>query len=194
MPSFTTHTVATAPASSRPLLAQIEAAWGFLPNLHAVLAESPEALEGYHRLFGLAGGTGFTPAEQQLAFLVFSVFHGCAYCTMGHTWLARQAGLDEASVQALRGGGTLADPRMEALRAFALRLVGTRGQVGSDALASFLDAGFERRHVLDLLVILAAKVISNYADHIAGTPREAFMHDPALAWSADRAAAGGHVE
>jgi len=194
MMSFSVHTPDTAPEASRPLLAEVEATWGFLPKLHAVLAESPGALEGYNRSFSLAGATDFTPAEQQVAFLVFSVFHGCEYCTMGHTWLARQAGLDEASVQALRVGRTLADPRLEALRAFALRLVTERGHVGADALDAFQRAGFEQRHALDLLVVLAAKTISNYANHMAETPREAFMQDPALAWTADLVLNGGQAE
>jgi hypothetical protein len=40
--------------------------------------------------------------------------------------------------------------------------------------------------VMDLLVLIAAKTISNYANHLAHTPAEAFMADPAFGWVAPR--------
>ena len=184
MTTFTVHTPDTAPDAARATLAAVEKSWGFLPKLHAVLAESPAALDAYATLFDIAARSGLTPAELQVAYLTFSVFHGCEYCTMGHTWLARNAGLDEASVQALRGGRALPDARLEALRVFADALVRRRGDVGDAAVDAFIAAGYRRSDALDLLVVLAAKTISNYANHIAHTPHEAFMADPSLAWRA----------
>ena len=48
---FTYHTKATAPEASRPWLPD-----GFIPNLSAIMAESPTLLEGYKRLWELATG------------------------------------------------------------------------------------------------------------------------------------------
>ena len=42
---FTLHEKATAPAASVDILNSIQKGWGFVPNLHRVLAESPAALE-----------------------------------------------------------------------------------------------------------------------------------------------------
>ncbi|UUP18419.1 carboxymuconolactone decarboxylase family protein [Nitratireductor thuwali] len=184
MHDFPIHSLDSAPEASRGLLAEIETRWGFLPKLHAALAESPAALRAYEALFSLAEQTGFTPAERQVVFLTVSTFHGCGYCTAAHTFLARQAGLDEGELQALRSGRPLTGRRLESLRRFTLAVVRDRGDPGSQEVEAFLSAGFDEANVLDLLVIIAAKTISNYANHIVGTPMEEFMADPALAWSA----------
>ncbi len=86
MTTFTLHTVETAPEGSKAQLAAATKAWGFTPTLHATLAESPAALIGYDTLFGLVAQSTLTPQEQQVAFLTMTVFSGCAYCTMGHTY------------------------------------------------------------------------------------------------------------
>ena len=45
-----------------------------------------------------------------------------------------------------------------------------RGQVDARAVQSFLDAGFTRRHVLEVILGIAQKVMSNYTNHVAQTP------------------------
>lgn len=189
MTDFAVHTPETAPEASREALAATAKAWGFVPKLHGILAESPAALKAYDALFALVDETGLSPAERQTAFLAVSVFHGCEYCTMGHTYLARQAGLGAEAIEALRAGGAPADARLGALARFTRAVVERRGEVDAAALEDFLGAGFTRANVLDVITVIATKTISNYVNHIAHTPRETFMADPALAWTAPRPAA-----
>jgi uncharacterized peroxidase-related enzyme len=184
MTDFPVHTLDDAPEGARETLARVAATWGFVPNLQAILAESPAALKAYEALFALAAETGLTPAERQVVFLTASVFHGCAYCTMGHTFLAGKAGVPAEAVAALRAGALPEDARLRALAGFARRVLETRGDAGDAAVDAFVAAGFTRANVLDILVIVAAKTISNYANHMARTPKEGFMSDPALAWTA----------
>ena len=40
--AFTRHTAETAPAASQPILDGVKTAFGFVPNLQATMAESPE--------------------------------------------------------------------------------------------------------------------------------------------------------
>lgn len=184
MRTFTVHTLASAPEASRARLADVTKAWGFTPKLHAILAESPVALDAYDTLFGLVGRSTLTAAEQQVVYLAVNVFHGCEYCTAGHTYLARAAHLEEAAIQALRNGTPIADPRLQALRTFAEQVLGTRGRVGDEAVGDFLGAGFTRENVLEVVTVIATKTISNYVNHITHTPLESFMADPALRWVA----------
>lgn len=186
MTTFTVHTAETAPEASKPLLAATKKAWGFVPTLHGMLAESPTALAAYDALFGLVAKSSLSPAEQQVAYLAINVFHECEYCTAGHTYLARNARVPEDAVQALRAGAPIADARLEALRVFATAVVRERGFVGDAAVDAFLAAGFTRENVLEVIVVAATKTISNYTNHITHTPKEAFMSDPALAWTAPR--------
>jgi AhpD family alkylhydroperoxidase len=186
MTRFDLHTPATAPEASKPLLARTKAGWGFIPTLHATLAESPTALEAYDTLFGLVAASTLSPVEQQVAYQAINVFHGCEYCTAGHTFLSRKAGMAEEAVQALRNGTPIADARLQALRGFAEAVVRERGLVGDAAVDAFLAAGFTRANVLEVVTIVATKTISNYTNHLTRTPKESFMADPALAWTAPR--------
>ena len=184
MTPFTIHTPDTAPEGSKAQLAATTKAWGFTPKLQAILAESPAALIGHETLFGLVKQSSLSPVEQQVAFLAVSTFHGCEYCTMGHTYLARAAGMDEDTLQALRDERLPEDAKLEALARFARLVVETRGMAGDAAVQAFLEAGFTRGQVLDVVAIIATKTISNYTNHLTHTPKESFMSDPALAWTA----------
>lgn len=187
MTKFIQHTIETAPDGSKAVLDGVRKAWGFVPQLQATLAESPLALGAYDSLFNaIAAQATLSPAEQQLVYLAINVFHGCEYCTSGHTFLARKSGLDESVIQALRNETPIAQARLEALRAFALAVVHERGSVGDAAVDAFIGAGFSRAQVLEVVTIIATKTISNYTNHLAHTPKEGFMADPSLAWTSPR--------
>lgn len=183
MTKFVQHTVASAPEGSRDTLEAVQKAWGFVPQLQATLAESPAALKGYDTLFGLVAQSTLTPIEQQVAYQTVNVFHGCEYCTMGHTYLSRAAGMPEEEVQALRAGKLPADVRLAALSAFTRAVVESRGMAGDAAVDAFVAAGFSRANVLDVVTIIATKTLSNYTNHLTHTPKEGFMSDPSLAWT-----------
>lgn len=186
MSNFTVHTTDTAPAAAKALLDKSAKEWGFIPMLHGILAESAPTLEAYQTLFALGQRTSFTPAEQQVVYLAVSALHGCEYCVSGHTYLGRMSKLDETAILALRNGTAIPDVRLQALRAFAEAVVRERGFVGDAGLAAFLAAGFTKAQVLEVVLIVSCKTISNYVNHIAHTPKESFMSDPALAWTAPR--------
>jgi AhpD family alkylhydroperoxidase len=186
MTTFTVHTIESAPEAAKATLGEVKKAWGFVPTLHGMLAESPAAVTAYDTLFALAGKTGLSPAEQQVAYLAASVFHECEYCVAGHTYVGRLVKLDESAIQALRNGTPIPDTRLQALRLFTETVIRERGHAGDAAVDAFIAAGFTKANVMDVLVIIAAKTISNYANHLAHTPQEAFMADPAFGWVAPR--------
>jgi alkylhydroperoxidase family enzyme len=186
MTPFPVHTIESAPQGSKDRLAAVKKAWSFVPQLHAILAESPVTLEAYDTLFGLVAKSSFAPAEQQVAYLAINVFHECEYCTAGHTFLARNAHLPEAVISALRNGTPIADARLQALRKFTEIVLRERGFAGDAAVDAFIAAGFTKAQVLEAVTIIATKTISNYANHLTHTPKESFMADPALAWVAPR--------
>lgn len=183
MTRFPLHTFDTAPEGSQDTLRAATTAWGFTPKLHAKLAESPIALKAYDTLFNLvAAEATLSPVEQQVVYQAVNVLHGCEYCTAGHSFLSRQAGMDEGVLQALRNQQPIADTRLQALRSFAETVVETRGLAGEKAVEAFLATGFTPAQVLEVVTIIATKTISNYANHLTHTPLEDFMSDPALLW------------
>jgi uncharacterized peroxidase-related enzyme len=166
---------ATAPPASGPLLDGVQKAWGFVPNLHRVLAASPAALEAYSALWGIAEKTSFTPQERNIAYLAIIYENECTYCMAGHTNLSRMAKVDDDAILAVRGGRPIADGKLEALRQFAAKVTRQRGVVSEAEVAAFKAAGYDNRSVLDVLVLAATKLISNYANHLAQTPLDPFM-------------------
>jgi uncharacterized peroxidase-related enzyme len=184
--TFTIHTRDTAPEASQPLLDNSQKTWGFIPTLHGTLAEAPVALAAYTSMYdNLARQGTLTPQEQQVAYQAVNVLHGCEYCTAGHTYLSRAVKLPEAVVQALRDSRPIeGHPRLQALRVFTEAVVVERGMAGDEAVQAFIDAGFTRAQVLEVVTIIATKTISNYTNHLTHTPLEGFMADPALRWVA----------
>ncbi len=179
---FTLHDASTAPAASADILNGAQKAWGFMPNLHRVLAESPAALEAYSTLWGIAAKTGFTPQERNIAYLAIIYENECTYCMAGHTNLSRMAKVDDDAIAAVREGRPIADPKLEALRQFAAKVTRDRGLVGEADVSAFKAAGYGNRAMLDVLVLAATKLISNYTNHLAETPNDSFMKG--AEWSA----------
>lgn len=175
MTRFIVHTADTAPEASKPTLAAAKSAFGFVPNLQATMAESPELLAGYSALWDLFSKSTLTPHEQQVVYLTSNFENECHYCMAGHTTLARMQKMDPAVIEALRGGTALPDAKLEALHRFAGHVVRNRGWVSDDEVEAFLAAGFTRRNVLEVVLGVATKVMSNYTNHIAHTELDAFM-------------------
>lgn len=172
---FTLHTPTSAPGASQGALELIEKTWGFIPNLHRVLAESPVALEAYATLWTLAEKTSFTPEERNLAYLAIIYENECEYCMAGHSNLSRVAGVESEHVAAIRNNSPIANTKLEALRVFAATVTRQRGAVSEAAISTFKAAGYTNQSILDVLVLAAAKLISNYTNHFAETPLDPFM-------------------
>jgi uncharacterized peroxidase-related enzyme len=173
--TFTLHDSATATAGSAEILNGVHKAWGFVPNLHRILAESPAALEAYNTLWGIAEKTSFTPQERNIANLAIIYENECTYCMAEYTNLSRMAKVDDTAIAAVREGRPIPDAKLEALRQFAAKVTRQRGVMSEGDVAAFKAAGYDNRAVLDVLVLAATKLISNYTNHLAETPNDAFM-------------------
>ena len=169
--SFTVHTKESAPADSKPVLEQMEHAFGFIPNMAAVLAESPLAVTTYATVTGIVEEKSkLTPEEQQIVMLTVSRENGCDYCVAAHTKLADMNKVPADVVQAIGEGQDPSDAKLAALVCATRSVIQKRGWIDDDVLNSFLNAGYEKAHLLDVVTIVALKTISNYTNHIAATP------------------------
>ncbi|WP_293370656.1 carboxymuconolactone decarboxylase family protein [Nevskia sp.] len=185
---FPLPTAESAPEASRATLAAVEKAWGFAPNLMRTFANSPAVVQGAWGLLNAFEQSSFSPAERQLVMIAASVENACGYCAAGHSLMGRGAGLSETQVAALRAGEPLNNARLEALRSFTVTVVAKRGYASDEDLQRFLAHGYTPTQVLEVVLGVAAKTLTNYVDHIASVPLDdAFK---TAAWSpADRKAA-----
>jgi uncharacterized peroxidase-related enzyme len=170
MSQFTVHTIESAPAASKDTLAAVQRRFGFIPNLMGELAEVPAALKAYTMLSELLAQTSLSPIEQQIVLAAVSIANCCEYCVAAHSAGLKSSGLAQDQLDALRRGRPLSDPKLEALRAFTSAIVERRGWIKQSELQRFLDAGYRREQLFEVVVGVAMKTLSNYTNHIAGTP------------------------
>ena len=180
MTEFEIHTAQSAPDRSKTLLEQTKAAFGVVPNLHAVMAEAPGLLEGYLVLHRLFLESSFTDEEKTVVWQSINVEHDCHYCVPSHTGIAKRMGVDVSVSDALRNETPLPTPRLEALRRFTLQMVRERGSAGDRQVEAFLAAGFTSRQVLEVVLAISQKVMSNYTNKLANTPIEPYFEQ--FAW------------
>jgi uncharacterized peroxidase-related enzyme len=160
-----------APDASRDVMNSLENEMGFLPNLYRVLAHSPSALRAYAALNKLVHDTSLSLEEQQAVLLAISRENHCEYSMAAQSYAARGAGLDEAELDALRESRPVPNnARLEALRRLAQRVVVRRGQLNDEDIDAFLAAGFNERQVLEVILAVAMKTLSDYASHVARPP------------------------
>lgn len=170
MTDFTLHTETTAPEDSQPLLAKSQKAFGMIPGLHAVMAEAPGLLEAYQRVHELFVNSSFDKDELTVVWQTVNVENECHYCVPAHTGIAKNMGVDDAITDALRNRTPLPNARLEALRTFTLAVVRERGHLDDAIVQTFLDAGFTKRNILEVILGYSQKVMSNYTNHLADTP------------------------
>jgi alkylhydroperoxidase family enzyme len=168
--SYDLYDLETAPSDSKPLLEQSLKEFGMIPNLHAVLAESPPALEAYQVLHRLFQQTSFNAEELTVVWQTINVEHECHYCVPAHTGIAHMMKVDPAISDALRNRTELADSKLQALHLTTLAIVRNRGHITEQEQADFFAAGYEQRHLMEIILGLSQKVISNYVNHLADTP------------------------
>jgi alkylhydroperoxidase family enzyme len=173
MTTLTIQTIESAPEASKPLLTNSVKAFGMIPNLHGILASSPQILEAYQKLHQLFIESSFDAEELTVVWQGINVEHGCNYCVPAHTGIAHSMKVDPALTEALRNQAPMPTPKLQALFDMTLTIVRNRGHVAQEDLDKFYSAGYGEQQLLEIILGLSQKVISNYTNHIGNTPVDA---------------------
>lgn len=167
---FDYPTKATSLAESAPLIERSIKTYSFLPKLHAVLAASPATYQAYLDTFELfEKKTTLTPLEQQVVFQTSNYENNCHYCMPGHTFIMKLSKMPDEVIEALREGLPIKDAKLQALRLYTQRLLEKRGHLSEAEIEEFIAAGYTPRQALEVLVGLAAKLLSNFTNALAKT-------------------------
>jgi len=173
MTRFSTHTLETASPEGREVLETVKAKYGFIPNLLGNMAEAPATAKAYLALGDLLAETSLSATEQQVVLLAVSRFNECTYCIGAHSAIALMQKVPADVVDSIRNDEPIADARLEALRRFTTLVVEQRGWLSERDTVEFIDAGYDRQQILEVVLGVAMKTISNYTNHIAGTELDA---------------------
>lgn len=172
LPALTTE---TASPNASTLLKGARANYGFIPNMFTHMAHAPGLLSTYfHGFEQFRANSGFTAVEQEVVFLTISIENGCEYCVSAHSLVADAMSKVPTEVtNALRDGKPVANAKLAVLANFTRTMVVTRGLPSQADVAQFLAVGYSEAQVLEVILAIAVKTISNYSNHLAHTPLDA---------------------
>jgi len=182
MIEYKLHSVESAPEELRQTLSDAQTAYGFLPNLYGVMSHAPALMQGYLNAYKLFAQTTLSSVEQQVVLIAISFENTCTYCVSVHSAVAKMEKVADDVIDAIRNGTPISDPKLESLRRFTQTMVSSRGRPSSEELDGFLSAGYGQENVLEIILAIGVKTMSNYTNHIANTPLD--KEFAGSAWSA----------
>lgn len=166
------RTIENAAKGAKEVLETAQKQLGFVPNLYANMANSPGALATYFSGYNLfREQSGFTPAEQEVVFLTISKENDCEYCFAAHSMIAdKMSGVPVQAVHAIRRGQIIEDAKLAALAEIVRAVLLSRGRPVDAGVTRFIQAGFKEEQILEIVLAIAVKTISNYTNHLFNTP------------------------
>ena len=78
--------------------------------------------------------------------------------------------IDAAITDALRNRTALPTSKLQILHETTLALVKDWGRPNDAVVSAFYEAGYENRQLLEIVLGIAQKVMSNYVNHLSQTP------------------------
>lgn len=176
MRMFTNHDEKSAPEKSAKMLEKIKEKYGFVPNVMALMANSPAMLETYLEIGGRLENSGLSQIELNALYLAISVENRCEYCVAAHTSVCKMLKMSNDQIRAIREGQDVEDKKLSKLISFARKLVNKRGFVNDSDVKDFLGVGYSKEDILNVILAVSMKTLSNYLNHISGTELdEAFI-------------------
>ena len=168
--STLTATTATVPTreevspANQAIFDQLQKSVGFVPNLYAYYAHSDTALADYlalqNRKSTLRG------KEREIINLVTSQVNNCRYCLSAHTALGKLQGFSEEQILEIRRAEVTFNPQFAALATFVKSTVENRGRASEEAKEALLAAGYTEAKLVDIVLVIGDKTISNYIHNL----------------------------
>jgi uncharacterized peroxidase-related enzyme len=169
MNKFKVYDITDAPTDSREHLEKVRQDHGYVPNEYGVMAESPALLKGYVALKELFDKVTLTAQEQKIVLLTASHENGSEYCVDVHSRAAEKHHVPADVIDAIHADTPLKDKRLEALRSFTAKAVNCRGKVSDSVITEFLDAGYTRANILEVVLDISMATLTNYTNLVAKT-------------------------
>lgn len=141
---------------------------GTVPNLYATLAHSEHALGSY--LTFQNARSSVTGKAREVVNLVVSQVNNCEYCLAAHTVIGKMHSFTDEQVLEIRGGKARFDGKLDALARLVKSIVEERGHADDALVDAFLAAGWTKENLVDVIVIIGDKTVTNYLHGVTGVP------------------------
>lgn len=149
---------------NQSIFTNLQKGLGFVPNLYAYFAKSETALGDYLALQNRK--SSLRAKEREVINLVTSQINGCRYCQSAHTVIGKMNGFSDEQILEIRRGRASFDAKLDALAQFVASTVQNRGKSSAEAKAAFFDAGYTEENMIDVVIVIGDKIISNYLHNL----------------------------
>jgi uncharacterized peroxidase-related enzyme len=161
---------------NKTIFDKLEKGVGFVPNLFATYAHSENALENYLTLSNAK--TSLTAKQKEVVNLAVSQVNNCIYCLSAHTAIGKMNGFTDAQIIELRAGSASFDTKLDALARLARNLTENRGASEDIVLENFFNTGWTKENLVDTIVLVGDKTISNYLHKTTKVPVDFPVAEP----------------
>ena len=168
MATFSVPTRDQVSENNQAIFDNLKKGLGFVPNLYAYYAKNDTALADYLALQNRK--STLKAKEREVINLVVSQINGCRYCQSAHTVLGKMNGFTEEQVLEIRGGSASFDAKLDALVKLAASVVENRGNAPESVVDNFLAAGYTEANLIDVIIVVGDKTISNYIHNLTQFP------------------------
>ncbi len=163
--------------TNQSIFDQLKKGLGMVPNLYATFAHSETALGDYLTLQNRK--SSLSAKQREVINLVVSQVNKCQYCLAAHTVLGKMRGFTDDQVIELRRGYSSVDDKTNVLASFVKSTAENRGKVSDTERDELLEAGFTQENVVDIVIAIGEKIITNYLHNITEVPVD-FPAAPAI--------------
>ena len=146
--------------ANQAIFDNLKKALGMVPNLYATFAHSETALASY-MAFQNAKSSVSGKAREVVA-LVVSQVNECQYSLAAHNMLGKMNGFTDEQIVEIRRGHASFDAKFDALARLTKGITQSRGHVDQTLVAAFFAAGWTKENLVDTIVIIGDKTVSNY--------------------------------
>lgn len=168
MQTFTVPTRDQVPENNQAIFDNLQKSLGFVPNLYATFGHSKNALGTYLALQNAP--SSLSKKEREVINLVVSQVNDCRYCQAAHTAIGKMNGFTDEQILDIRNAEVTFDPKFAALAQFVKETTARKGRPGQAAVNAFFDAGFTNEQLVDVIMVIGDKIISNYLHGVTQIP------------------------
>jgi AhpD family alkylhydroperoxidase len=143
------------------------------------MADNPLVLETYAGLSSAFARGSLNPLEQQIVLMATSYANQCTYCMAAHSTFAKAHGASDNLLNTVRAGKLPDDPRLAALVGITRQIARQHGEVSDEDICNFLEAGFTRGQLLEILIGVTQSTLASFVHRTAGTPLDTSFHPQA---------------
>jgi len=137
---------------------------GFMPNLFATLGLSNNGLNRYISFQN--DKSSLSNKEKEAINLIVSEVNECDYCRAAHTAIGKMNGFTDDEALEIRRGQVTFDKKLNSLVKLSQDIVNTRGHVNHKYLELFFNEGYNKGHLVDVIIQIGEKTITNYLHSI----------------------------